>query len=118
MAELAFSRTDDRFACPTTGEPCPARENIVLSYSLAPEAEMRLASELDFDDPRHPRFDQVKMQARLFEHRAQALGRGCVGPEAQVCPVREAMSESPVRRSFVGSMRKVLNSLRRDNKEQ
>ena len=99
-------------ACPSTGEPCPARMRIVDLHTSSPAASAHLEQEIEIDDPNHPRFDGVKRQMRLTEHMLQAKARGCDGPAEDICSVRESMDNSKLRSTSVSIGRRVLQRIR------
>lgn len=114
MPEATVERlTEYDINCPTTGEVCPALEHIVEIHTQSADAEAVMSSITTWDSPNHPRHDPVKLQARLIEHRQQARFRGCDGPEADACPVRQSMDESRIRQGMVATVRVALRHLRK-----
>jgi len=107
--------------CPITGESCPTRQRYISFYrpsddsdeysldSLADDGVM--AAEIDFDNPVHPRFNEAKLQTKLWENTFAAHAIGCSGPNETICPVRVRMNESKVRSGLVGLFRRARNAV-------
>lgn len=96
--------------CPTTQEPCTARETLVALYRTN-WSDKTLPGRMRVDEL-HPFGDEAKLQLKLTEHRLAALAIGCSGTQGDVCPVRERMSQSPARVTAVGLARGAISKLR------
>ncbi|MDQ3065511.1 MAG: hypothetical protein M3Q36_04560 [bacterium] len=100
-------------ACPSTGEPCPARIQIVDIHTTDTVGAEVAFRHVGLDDPLNPRFDGFKKQLRLREHGMQARTRGCEGPVNGSCDVRQAMSESSFRSGVILTIRSALSKLKK-----
>lgn len=96
---------DPRVLCPTSGEICPSRQNLVELYETKVDDEVMPGLNNDYTNPV---YDGAKLNIRLAEYNLRAQLTACAGPEAELCPVREDMDESQVRVSVVRGLRKIM----------
>lgn len=108
MAEAIAVSGANSILCPTTGEVCPARENLVRLFDNHVDA--KYAEGLPREN--QPQFDAIKLQTRLAEYSVRAQMSGCGGPNEAACPIRESMDESMVRVGIVGALRKALRRVK------
>ena len=96
-------------ACPTSGLPCKAREAIV---SVCLEDGLPHGSYRDID----PMKDGMKMRFLIKEISARAVLASCEGMVEGVCPVRERMNNSEVRKTSVNGFRAIRKRITRKEK--
>lgn len=89
---------ESEIQCPSTGEICPALQNLQQLY---------IGNE-DVVDHETATSDRIKFGIKRSEYLTAAALRGCEGAIDGVCSVRAAMDASPVRRSLVGSLRRLV----------
>jgi len=104
--ETPIITVTDLELCPTSGDFCPARENLIRLYSeYNPDIVVNLG--VGFSKVA----DEAKLSIKLAEMSVRARTLGCEGQLDGACPVRDQMDSSSSRRTAVNLVRGLRNTL-------
>ena len=103
--------TNPELLCATTGEICPAREKLIKMYRPDDLGQID-STQIAYDSPFNPRFDEQKLQIKLAENAITAKLSHCDGPTGNTCPTRQNMNNNEARTRFVSLFRSLRMGLR------
>ena len=106
-------KNNSEILCPTTGEVCPAKQqlhNLYVGNAGNPLVSDVIPGAMTYETSLR---DETLYRARMVEYIMHTSANPCDGvSEAGECPIRLGMDNSPVRRGLVAAVRSAMGHSR------